>query len=113
MSGRIVREVLENAPEDLTTSELLVLITLAEDASDHDRKAAHITIEQLAHRARIARGTTRNVLMGLTRRCLIQPTEKVRPGNGRRQIYIVANLTQAVRKATIREAPADHASRAS
>lgn len=100
MSGRLVRDVLQYAPEDLNKTELLVLIALAEDARDTDRIARFITIDQIADRARISSRTTRNVLARLRSRFLITGTVH-RPGNGRRQLYQVAFLTAEHRSATL------------
>lgn len=73
MSGRIVGEVLENAPVDLTHLELLALIALAEQATDATRIATHKTTrEALADRTRSTPATIKNVLRRLRDRGLIK-----------------------------------------
>lgn len=73
MSGRIVGEVLDNAPSDLTHLELTVLIALAESARTDTRIATHKTTrEALAHRARSTPATVKNVLRRLRDRGLIK-----------------------------------------
>lgn len=99
MSGRIVGEVLDHAPEDLTLSELLVLIAIAEDARDRDRRANYSDLETLITRTRIKPGTVRNALSNLARRGLIVPQlERVHRG-GAHQEYVVAKLNHGHRGA--------------
>lgn len=90
MSGRIVGEVLDNAPEDLTNAELLVFIALAEDARDRDRIAQHSDLESLVRRTRLKPGTIRNALSELKRRGLIVNQRKTtyRGGYGHQEYYL-------------------------
>lgn len=77
MSGRIVNEVLERAPEDLTPAQLLVLIALAEAAPEGTRIATHKTsLVDLSRRTRRPRGTVKNALGQLVARGLIQPMHR-------------------------------------
>jgi Fe2+ or Zn2+ uptake regulation protein len=81
MSGRIVGEVLENAPTDLTPAQLLVLVSLAENAPTPTRIAAHHTsVANLERRTRLGPGTIRNALSELAKRGLIKPLFKARIG---------------------------------
>lgn len=92
MSGRIVGEVLDNAPEDLTNAELLVLVAIAEDARDRDRRAAFSDTESLVRRSRQKPGTVRNALSSLVQRGLIVPqVDRVHRG-GRHQEYTIVKL---------------------
>ena len=94
MSGRIVGEVLDHAPEDLRPAEFLCLIVLAEDARDRDRLAAYSDVESVARRARVKPGTVRNALSVLVTRGLIVPVhDKVHRG-GRHQEYTLTRLAQ-------------------
>lgn len=90
MSGRIVNEVLENAPEDLTDAELLVLVAIAEDARDRDRLARYSDVENLTRRTRKKAGTVKNALSELTRRGLLKPGGPAY--RGRHQEYRVTEL---------------------
>lgn len=102
MSGRIVGEILDHAPDDLTPAEMLVLIALADDARDRDRTARfHSSVASIAHRTRIKPGTVRNALSRLTARGLIRTRHKAKPGL--HQEYVIANLNQAHRFATTRD----------
>lgn len=92
MSGRIVGDVFDHAPEDLKPAELLVLLALAEDARDRDRRAAYSDVATLRRRTRLAPGTIRNALSTLTARCLIEPTYDVVHRGGQHQEYVVAKL---------------------
>lgn len=103
MSGRLVKNVLQYAPVDLTDKERLVLIALAEDARERDRIARFITVEEIADYAQISTGTVRNILSRLTARALVQPTLS-HANKGRRQQYRIAFLTPEHRAATIRKA---------
>lgn len=76
MSGRIVGEVLDHAPEDLTGAELIVLVAIGEDARDRDRLARYSDVESLVRRTRLKPGTVRNALSTLTRRGLVIPTKE-------------------------------------
>jgi DNA-binding transcriptional ArsR family regulator len=87
-----VGEVLDNAPEDLTPAELLVFISVAEDARDKDRLAQYSDVEHIAHRTRLKPGTIRNALSTLTNAGLLIPTlERVYRG-GKHQEYKVPKL---------------------
>lgn len=92
MSGRIVGEALDNAPESLSPCEHKVLIALAEDARDNDRRASYSDVESLARRSRYKPGSVRNALSELARRGLIIPQiDRVYRG-GKHQEYILARL---------------------
>lgn len=99
MSGRIVGEVFDNAPEDLTTAELLVLLAIGEDARDRDRVAQFSDVESLVRRTRLKPGTVRNALSSLSRRALIKPLKKRVHRGGDHQEYEVTKLTHAHRAA--------------
>lgn len=91
MSGRIVGEVLDHAPHDLTTAELLVLIAVAEDARDRDRHARYSDLATIVYRTRLAPGTVKNALSNLTKRALLKPANG--PAyKGRHQEYRVTEL---------------------
>lgn len=92
MSGRIVGEILDNAPEDLTNAEFLVLIALGEDARDRDRRAQYSDLRTLARRTRLAPGTIRNALSSLTKRALITTIHPVVHKGGVHQEYVVTKL---------------------
>jgi hypothetical protein len=96
MSGRIVGEVLDNAPVDLTNAELLVLVALGEDARDRDRIAQHSDLESLVRRTRLKPGTIRNALSELTSRALIVPQRKTtyRGGFGHQEYAITRLYTE-------------------
>lgn len=101
MSGRIVGEVLDNAPEDLTDAEFLVLVAIAEDARDKDRIATYSDVESLVRRTRKKPGTVRNALSSLARRALIVPlVDRVHRG-GKHQEYRVEKLHPHHRMATL------------
>lgn len=92
MSGRIVGEVLDNAPGDLRPAEFLCLIVVAEDARDRDRRAAYSDVESVARRTRLKPGTVRNALSQLVTRGLLVPIhDKVHRG-GQHQEYTVIRL---------------------
>lgn len=99
MSGRIVGEVFDNAPEDLTSAELLVLLAIGEDARDRDRIAPYSDVESLVRRTRLKPGTVRNALSALARRALIVPQKQRVHRGGDHQEYAVARLTHAHRAA--------------
>lgn len=85
MSGQIVNEVLEHAPEDLTPAQMLVLLSLAEDAREKGANARqaryHSSVEHLTRRTRLKAGTVRNALAELVSRGLIVPLNgRARPG---------------------------------
>jgi DNA-binding MarR family transcriptional regulator len=95
VSGRIVKEVLENAPESLTRLDLLVLVSLAESARDGDRqtRGGAASAEVVAFRVRSTPSSVRNALSRLVARGLIHPMhEKARRGLA--QQYRVAQLHQ-------------------
>lgn len=105
MSWRIVKEVFDNAPDDLKPLELLVLVALAEAAHDRDRTAMeNSSADAVAFRVRSTPGSVRNVLLSLKMRGLIRPMHK-RPSRGQSQNWIIANLNGHHRNATIREPP--------
>jgi hypothetical protein len=99
MSGRIVGEVLDHAPEDLRGAEFLTLLAIAEDASDKDRRARFSDLENLTRRTRQSPGTIRNALSTLARRGLIIPIHRARPGT--HQEYLVAELYEHHRHTTV------------
>lgn len=106
MSGRLVGEVLKYAPYDLTPTELLVLIALAESAQDRDRIARyHASAEHLADLIRSpSPASVRNVLARLTSRALIVPLiEKCHRGVA--QQYRIAPLNEGTRKAVLAQPP--------
>ena len=112
MSGRLVREVLDYAPEDLPRLELLVLLSLAESAQERDRTARyHTSTVELARRVRSTPGTVRNALGTLRGRGLVQPIhDKVKPGLA--QEYRLTPLGEHHRHATTRrEEAADNVHR--
>lgn len=91
MSGKLVREVLEYAPEDLTPAQLVVLLSLAEDARDNERVARyHTSLVELQRRTRLARGTLKNTLGVLVARGLISPLHRAQIGTV--QHYRLAQL---------------------
>lgn len=97
MSGRIVRDVLDHAP-NLPDTEWRVLITLAEDANERDRTARYCSVTTIANRTRRAEGTVRNALSQLTARGLIRPLLKAH--RGKVQHYEVARFETAHRFVT-------------
>ena len=102
MSGRIADDVLEYAPADLTTAEVLVLTALALDAREKDRVARYSDVESLARRTRLKPGTIRNALSSLARRALIIPTKDRVYRGGAHQEYLVARLTPEHRAAVVK-----------
>ncbi len=97
-------EVLDCAPEDLSTAELLVLIAIAEDARDRTRLSNYSDAVTLQSRTRLAPGTIRNALSKLVRRGLVEPTAG-RARIGKHQEYRVADLEPRHRNATGRVTP--------
>lgn len=98
MSGKLVSEVLENAPADLTSAQMLVLVSLAEDARDNTRTATFETsLTDLCRRTRCTSGTVRNALSELSRRGLIKPQHKAHKGLV--QHYYLAPLSEHHRAA--------------
>lgn len=99
MSGRLVGEVLDHAPHDLTDTERWVLVALAEAARDKDRIAKYGTsTEKLAARARRAPGTVRNTVAVLVDRGLIRTLLKAH--RGKVQHYEIARLAEGHRFTT-------------
>lgn len=99
MSGEIVGQVLKYAPEDLTSAQMLVLISLAESAPTKTRLARHHTsVAHLEDRTRLSPGTIRNALSELARRALIRPQFKARIGIA--QHYYISPLEEHHRAAT-------------
>jgi predicted transcriptional regulator len=90
VSGRIVGEVLDHAP-DLPETEWRVLIALAEDANDRDRIARYSSTERLSERVRRARGSVHNALSNLAAKGIIRPLLKAH--RGRIQHYEIARLS--------------------
>lgn len=100
MSGRIVGEVLNNAPDDLTQLQLLVLIALAESANDKTRHAKYQTsCEQIAHRVRSTPSAVKDALFRLRQRGLIIGVHE-KPRRGLAQEYRLADLPTETRSAT-------------
>lgn len=92
-------EVFDYAPEDLSGAELLVLLSIAEDARDRDRIASFSDVETLTRRTRLKPGTVRNALSSLGRRALIIPKHDRVHRGGKHQEYVVAKLEGAHRAA--------------
>lgn len=67
MSIRLIVEVLDHAPADLTSQERLVLVVLAEGARDHTR-TCWPGMDLLAHRTGLDASNVRRALDRLTRR---------------------------------------------
>ncbi|HET6874662.1 MAG TPA: helix-turn-helix domain-containing protein [Acidimicrobiales bacterium] len=91
MSGPIIGEVFRYAPADLTDSERLVLLALAEDARS-DRVARYSSVERLAQYTGKSPGTVRNALSALAARALIQRVGAAKAHRGRIQHYRLAQL---------------------
>jgi len=93
VSGRLVKEVLENAPESLSRLELLVLVSLAESARDENRttRGSAAASEVIARRVRSSTPSVRNALGALRQRALIKPLHsRTRPGLA--QQYVLTEL---------------------
>ena len=102
MSGRLVGEILDHAPADLTPAELLVLLALAADARDTDRIARFkSSVDALTYRTRLAPGSVRNTLSKLVARGLIRPLLTHVHRGGKHQEYELAKVGQDHRFATI------------
>lgn len=109
MSGRMVAEVLDNAPEDLTQLELVVLVALAETARESDRTARYnASADALADRARSTPSSVRNVLGRLKERGLIIPVH-AKPRKGKSQEWTIPKMTPATRRAVWKASPASDA----
>lgn len=93
MSGRLVKEALEYAPQTLTTLELLVLVSLAESARDNDRetRGGSSAAEIVAHRVRAHPSSVRRTLAGLVARGIIKPVHE-RAHRGQAQQYRITEL---------------------
>lgn len=103
MSGRLVGEVLDNAPEDLTVAERFVYAALAEAARDRDRIARHqCSNSDLAHRTGLKEGTVRNALTELARRGLIKRLVTTVHKGGKHQEYELCKLSAHHRFTTVR-----------
>jgi len=94
VAGKLIHEVMENAPASLTQLELLVLIALADGARDADRstRGASSSVAVIAYKTRATEGSVRNVLSRLAARALIKPTGP-RTQRGRAQNYYLTPLT--------------------
>lgn len=102
MSGRLVADVLEHAPEDLPPAAMLVLLSLAESARDKDRTARfHCSTTDLARRTRLTPGTVRNTIAQLRKRGLIRPIHANVHKGGKHQEYEIARLSDRHRFATM------------
>jgi hypothetical protein len=106
VSGRIVREVLDYAPEALSETERWVLVVIAEDANDRDRIARYCSAEVVAVRTRRAVGTVRNALATLTAKGLVRPLLVAR--KGKVQHYEIARLSAAHRFITYTDNGSTH-----
>lgn len=99
MSGRLVAEVLDFAPDDLTQLQTLVLVALAESARDSDRTARFKASNRaLADRARSTPGTIDNTLKQLKDRGLIVPVH-AKVHRGQSQEWTIPKMTEATRRA--------------
>ena len=102
MSGRLVGEVLDHAPIDLTPLELLVLVALAETARDTTRTATYgANADTLADRCRSTPGSIRNALLRLRHRGLIVALHD-KPRKGLAQEYRIPKMTAETRTAVWR-----------
>lgn len=99
MSGRIVGEILDNAPTDLTPAERLVFVAIGEDARDRDRLARYSDLATLTDRTQLQPGTVRNALAALAGRALIKPAHQ-KPRRGLHQEWHVTHLGPQHRNAT-------------
>ena len=100
MSDRIVKEVLEWAPVDLKPLELLVLVSLAEEAREGDRLARFNTsADKLADRVRSTPASVRNTLGRLRQRGLIVPVHE-KAHRGLAQQYTITKMNGHTRRAT-------------
>lgn len=99
MSGRLVGQALDHAPEDLTSAQMLVLVAICEDARDKTRMASFSDLESLVRRTRLKPGTVRNALSVLCRRGLLLPQVETVHKGGCHQEYVVADLRPHHRQA--------------
>ena len=67
MSGKLVKEVLDNAPETLRLAERLVLVVIAENANEHTREARSLSTADLCHRTGLKPNSVTRALQRLTR----------------------------------------------
>jgi DNA-binding MarR family transcriptional regulator len=101
VSGRIVREVLDYAPEDLTPAEMLVFVALAEVARDRSRQVCE-PAERIAARARVTVGSVNKATSQLVRRgLLVRGVEHARIGLTQR--YTIVELRPEHRHAVVRK----------
>jgi len=104
LSGRIVAEILDHAPPDLTALQRLVLVALGEAAPERDRIARYdCSAADLARRTGATAGGIRNATAELTRRGLVRPLlTRAEIMRGKHQEYEIARLGPAHRLATFR-----------
>ena len=101
MSGRLVGEVLNYAPRDLTHLELLCLVSLAESARDTTRTATYETsCEQIADRIASTPASVKSALYSLRHRGLIVGIHE-KPRRGLAQEYRIPKMTEATKKALV------------
>ena len=104
MSGRLVGEVLDHAPEDLTVAERFVYTALAEAARDRDRIARYkCSTSDLAYRTGLKEGTVRNALTELAQRGLIKRLVVTVHKGGKHQEYELCKLSSHHRFTTVRD----------
>lgn len=107
MSGRMVGEVLDHAPNDLRPLDLLVLVALAEAAHESDRTAIkNSSADAIAYRIRSTPGSVRNSLSRLKSRGLIRPKHN-KIHTGQSQNWTLTKLSSYHREATITPDPVD------
>lgn len=101
MSGRLVGEVLNNAPTDLPMLDRFVLTALAEAAPDRDRTARYnASADAIADRIGSTPGSVRNALTRLKDRGLITPVH-AHVRRGKSQEWTLTRLTTHHRKAVL------------
>lgn len=108
MSGRLVGEVMDYAPVDLTVAERFVYVALAEAARDRDRIARYnCSNADLARRTGLNEGTVRNACTELAKRGLIKRlVDKPHKGaGGKHQEYELCKLDAHHRFTTVRDVP--------
>lgn len=104
MSGKLVGEVLDHAPRDLTVAERFVFAALAEAARDKDRTARYqCSNSDLAYRTGLKEGTVRNALSELAQRGLIKRLVETVHKGGKHQEYELCKLSAHHRFTTIRD----------
>lgn len=107
MSGRLVGEVLDHAPTDLTVAERFTYVALAEAARDKDRIARYkCSVDDLTYRTGLKPGTIRNALTELAHRGLIKRlvAKPHRGAGGKHQEYELCKLEDHHRFTTVRDA---------